>query len=66
MTLQYRINKKHEQKMSSTTCPVFNPTLEEFCNFKKYISHIEHSVDDPGIAKIIPPEGNCESQYIYM
>lgn len=45
--------------MSSTTCPVFYPTLEEFKNFYSYIQYIERTIDleQIGLVKIIPPKG---------
>ena len=42
--------------MSTTTCPVFRPTPEEFSDFQAYISKIEDTIDpDVGLCKIIPP-----------
>jgi hypothetical protein len=43
--------------MSTTTCPVFRPTPEEFSDFRKYVSKIEETIDpDVGLCKIIPPD----------
>lgn len=45
--------------MSSTTCPIFKPTWEEFKDFYSYIQHIETVLEeqqlDVGIVKVIPP-----------
>ncbi|EWM21898.1 lysine-specific demethylase 4c isoform 1 [Nannochloropsis gaditana] len=43
--------------MSSTTCPVFRPSREEFKNFSAYIDKIDSRVGNAGLCKIIPPEG---------
>lgn len=45
--------------MSSTTAPVLHPTLDEFKDFKKYISKLEANEDimSKGICKIVPPAG---------
>lgn len=46
-------------KMSKTTCPVFNPTVEEFADFRGFMSRIEATLvdDNIGICKVIPPLG---------
>ena len=49
--------------MSSTTCPVFRPTLDEFKNFSKYIRRIEKNNENIGICKIIPPLGWFNRSY---
>ena len=36
-------------------CPVFNPTLEEFSDFEKYMEKVECESSGFGMAKIIPP-----------
>jgi hypothetical protein len=41
--------------MSSTTCPVFRPTLDEFKNFSRYINYIDRHIGEYGICKVRPP-----------
>lgn len=36
--------------------PVFKPTMEQFGNFKKYISKIDKYGMKSGIVKVIPPK----------
>jgi len=44
--------------MSTTTCPIYRPTTEEFSNFTKYVHEIEKKSDNGvGIIKVIPPPG---------
>lgn len=43
--------------MSSCTCPVFRPSLEEFRDFQGFVAAIEDEAFEAGICKIIPPEG---------
>ena len=38
--------------MSCCTCPVFEPTLEEFSDFEKYIAKIEPIAAPVGICKV--------------
>lgn len=42
--------------MSETTCPIFYPTMEEFCDFKSYVGSIQNAATF-GICKIVPPSG---------
>lgn len=51
--------------MSSTTCPVFRPSLEEFGNFYSYMSLIELQMryEEHGICKVIPPDGWFSRSY---
>ena len=49
--------------MSVTTCPVLQPTLEEFRNFRKYLSEPITNYSSNGIIKVIPPEGWFVADY---
>jgi len=48
--------------MTTSTCPVFHPTLEEFgVGIEKYVESVEPLVRPHGICKVIPPEGWWEA-----
>jgi [histone H3]-trimethyl-L-lysine9/36 demethylase len=49
--------------MSSTTCPVFTPTMEEFQDFYQYIQQLEEKCIDVAICKVIPPNGWYEHTF---
>ena len=49
--------------MSVTTCPVLQPTLEEFRNFRKYLTETITNYSSNGIIKVIPPEGWFVADY---
>lgn len=49
--------------MSTTTCPVFYPTEEQFSNFKLYIHQIKDECKNIGICKIVPPTGWFKRSY---
>lgn len=43
--------------MSSCSCPVFRPSLEEFRDFQGFLDKVEDEAYEYGILKIVPPEG---------
>ena len=51
--------------MSTSTCPVLRPTMEEFKDFRKYIQKMEQdeSIMAKGICKVIPPSGWFKRSY---
>ncbi|KAG5185550.1 hypothetical protein JKP88DRAFT_311897 [Tribonema minus] len=38
-------------------CPVFRPSMAEFCDFRRYLDSIDHIAGPVGLCKIIPPKG---------
>ena len=53
------MNYDHRSTLHSNV-PVFRPTLEEFCNFSKYIAFLEEQgAHKIGLAKVIPPKEWC-------
>lgn len=49
--------------MAECTCPVFQPTEEQFTNFHAYIKLIEQRFPGMGICKIIPPKSWYVREY---
>ncbi len=48
--------------MSTTSCPVFTPSMEEFSDFRSYMSKIQ-SAASTGICKVVPPRGWFRRSY---